>query len=86
MSSEIIVAIFGMLGTTIGSIAGIIASNKTVNFRLQAGEARISAVEEKAEEHSAINERLAVLDNKLKTATDQIKEIKEEIRKLKGGN
>ena len=86
MSGEIIVAICGLLGTAVGSIAGIIASNKTVNFRLQAGEARIAAVEEKAEEHSAISERLAVLENKLKTANDQIREIKDEIRKLKGGN
>ena len=65
MSGEIIVAIFGLLGTTIGSIAGIIASNKTVNFRLQAGEARIDAIEEKAEEHSALRERITVLEKLL---------------------
>lgn len=84
MSGEIIVAIFGLLGTTIGSIAGIIASNKTVNFRLQAGEDRIDAIEEKAEEHALLRERITVLENKMKCASDQIQEIKNELQKLKG--
>jgi predicted nuclease with TOPRIM domain len=86
MTGEIIVAIFGLLGTTIGSIAGIIASNKTVNFRLQAGEARIEAIEEKAEEHSALRERITVLESKMKSAAEQIREIQKEINQLKGGN
>lgn len=86
MTGEIMVAIFGLLGTTIGSIAGIIASNKTVNFRLQAGEARIEAIEEKAEEHSALRERITVLESKMKSATEQIREIQKELNQLKGGN
>ena len=86
MSGEIIVAVFGMLGTTIGSIAGIIASNKTVNYRLQAGEDRISAVEEKAEEHADLDKRISLLEGKIKDANEKIREIKDEIRKLKGGN
>lgn len=81
MISEIIVALLALIGTAIGSISGIIASNKTMSFRLQTAEERLDAVEDKAQEHALLIERIAVAEGQIKSAHQQINEIKAEIRR-----
>ena len=81
MISEIIVALLALIGTAIGSISGIIASNKTVNFRLRNAEERLDAVEDKTQEHALLIERIAVAEGQIKSAHQQINEIKAEIRR-----
>ena len=51
MDSTILVAILSLAGTAIGSIGGILASNKLVNFRLK-------KLEDKVQAHNNLIERM----------------------------
>ena len=55
MSDEIIVAILAFLGTVGGSVAGIMASNRLTNHRLE-------RLERKVDLHNNAVQRLAVLE------------------------
>lgn len=70
MATEIIVALFGLLGTLIGSFTGILVANKLVNYRLQ-------QLEKKVELHNNAVERLFV-------AEGCITELQHDVRDLKG--
>lgn len=69
MNSTIIVAIISFLGTSIGTIGGILASSKLTNFRL-------SELEDKVKKHNSIVERTYILEG-------QVTEIQHDIRDLK---
>lgn len=58
MSSEIIVALLGFFGTLLGSLFGVLAAQKLVQYRLQ-------KLEEKVEAHNKIVERTYVLEGKM---------------------
>lgn len=59
MSDTILVAVLGCIGTIIGSISGILVSNKLVNWRLQ-------KLEEKVDKHNHLIERMTVAENDIK--------------------
>lgn len=44
MSSEILVAILGFLGTLFGSCAGAVASSRLTNYRLEQVEKKVDAI------------------------------------------
>ena len=67
--SEIIVAILSLVGTLLGSLFGILAANKLVNYRLQ-------QLEKKVDLHNNAVERLYI-------AEGQIVELQHEVRDLK---
>lgn len=69
MDSTIIVAIISFIGTCFGTIGGIVASSKLINYRL-------SELEEKVKKHNNIIERTYVLEG-------QVAEIQHDIRDLK---
>ena len=69
MDSNIIVALFSLAGTLIGTFGGIITANKLTNFRIE-------QLEKKVEKHNTVVERTYHLE-------DDIKYIKEEIKELK---
>lgn len=58
MSSEIFVALLGFFGTLLGSLFGVLAAQKLVQYRLQ-------KLEEKVEAHNKIVERTYVLEGKM---------------------
>lgn len=58
MSSEIIVALLGFFGTLLGSLFGVLAAQKLVQYRLQ-------KLEEKVEAHNKIVERTYILEGKM---------------------
>lgn len=70
MDKTIIVACISFLGTTVGTIGGILASSKLTNFRL-------SSLEEKVKKHNNIIERTYKLEG-------QVVEIQHDIKELKG--
>ena len=55
MSETIIVAILSLAGTLIGSLFGILASNKLVVYRIE-------QLEKKVEKHNNVLERVYVLE------------------------
>ncbi len=73
MTSDVVVAIFSLAGTLIGSAAGIIISNKLVNYRLQQLEAKV-------DKHNRVIERVMVLEHDAKFMRRDIDELKEGIQ------
>ena len=70
MSTEIIVALFGLLGTLIGSFTGILVANKLVNYRLQ-------QLEKKVELHNNAVNRLFIAEGQIKELQHDVKRIYE---------
>ena len=74
MSEGLIVAVLSMLGTLIGSLGGIMASNKLVSFRL-------NQLETKVDKHNHLVERMAVVERDQKTLFRLHDELKEEVER-----
>ena len=77
MSDTIIVALLSLAGTLIGSIFGIIASNKLVVYRIE-------QLEQKVEKHNNVLERVytlekdeALLKEEISVVNDRVKDLEE---------
>lgn len=70
--AEVVVALLSLLGTLIGSAAGILAASRLTNFR-------ISQLEKKVEKHNNLVERMAIVENSVKSAHHRIDD-------MEGGN
>lgn len=66
MPSEVMVGLLSLVGTLIGSIAGIIASNKLTIYR-------IDQLEKKVDKHNNIIERTYKLEENQAVMVEQIK-------------
>lgn len=73
MASEIVVAILALVGTTIGSLAGVMTANKLTVYR-------IDQLEKKVDQYNNVKDRTTCLERDLKTAFNMIGEIKEELK------
>jgi hypothetical protein len=71
MDSTIIVALLSLLGTLIGSLGGIIASNKLVIYRIQELEKKVNKHNEVIERVYKLEEHEAVMDAELKSIRDK---------------
>lgn len=76
--SNVIVGALALVGTLVGSLAGIRASNKVVDLRLK-------SLEEKVNKHNNLIERMAkaeqaqaVFEEKIKVANRRIDELEKE--------
>lgn len=58
MSEVVIVAIWGFLGTVVGSLGGIIASSKLTAYRLE-------RLEKKVEKHNNLVERMYSIESRV---------------------
>ena len=58
MSDIVIVAIWGFLGTAVGSISGILASSKLTAYRLE-------RLEKRVEKHNNLVERMYSLESRV---------------------
>lgn len=76
MPSDIIVAILALCGTLVGSIAGIVASNKLVVYRIERLENVINKVD------SAI-ERIVILEQNEKAQWNRIDDMRGDIENIK---
>ena len=75
MSESIIIAILSLAGTIIGSLLGILASNKLVVYRIE-------QLEKKVEKHNSVIERVyllekddAVIQEDIKVANHRIDDL-----------
>lgn len=71
MSEAVIVALIGLSGSMIGSLIGVLASQKLTQYRLQ-------KLEEKVDKHNSVIERTYKLEGRMD-------EVEHEVRDLKGG-
>ena len=68
MSLEIWIAIFSFLGTSIGTVGGIMTSAKLTNYRIQ-------ALEKKVDKHNNFDQRVPILEEKVKLQEQRISTI-----------
>lgn len=68
MSSEVIVALISLLGTSVGSLGGIMVSTKLTNYRLE-------QLEKKVEKHNNFAGRVPILEEQMKVANHRIDDL-----------
>lgn len=66
MSNEILIGLLSLAGTCVGSIAGILASQKLVNYRLQ-------ELELKVDKHNTLIDRMYKIESRVTLIEDEIK-------------
>lgn len=71
MPTEIIIAILSLVGTAVGSLAGIITANRLVLYRIE-------QLERKVEKHNQLIERTYKIESDIEVLKTEIHEIKEE--------
>lgn len=69
MSSEVVVALLGLIGTLSGSFLGVLAAGKLTQFRLQ-------QLEDKVNKHNQIIERTYILEGQMIEVQHDIKDLK----------
>lgn len=72
MDGTIIIAGISFLGTVLGSLLGILAANKLVNFRLE-------KLEEKVAKHNNLIERMYKVEDRAASNTHRIDTIENKI-------
>jgi len=72
VNKEILVALVSMLGTVIGTFGGILTSSKLTSYRIE-------QLEKKVEKHNNLVERMAVLENTVRSHQHQIDDISERV-------
>ena len=75
MSETIIVAILSLAGTLIGSLFGILASNKLVVYRIE-------QLEKKVEKHNNVLERVYILETDDAVIKEDLKVVNHRIEDL----
>lgn len=70
MTEAIIVAVLSLVGTLIGSIAGIMTANKLVVYRIE-------QLEKKVEKHNNVIERVYKLEKEEAIINEEIEHLKE---------
>ena len=65
MNDTVIVAALSLVGTLVGSFAGIIAANKLINYRLQQLEKKVDKHNGVIERTYDLEERMAVLEKEV---------------------
>lgn len=70
MSTEIIVAVLAFLGTCVGTLGGILAASRLVNYRIE-------QLEKKVEKHNSVVERTYKLEGEVRELQHEIVDLKE---------
>lgn len=69
MSSDVFVALLGFFGTLLGSLFGVLAAQKLVQYRLQ-------KLEEKVEAHNKLVERTYKLEGEMRECIHDITSLR----------
>lgn len=79
MDNSIVVAMLSLVGTLVGSLAGILASSKLTNYRIQ-------ELEKKVEKHNSVIDRVYKLEQRDAVETEEIKVINHRIADLENSH
>lgn len=83
MTPEITVALLSLVGTLVGTLGGILVSNKLTNHRIE-------QLERKVEKHNSIVERTFLLEGRMTEAEHNITSLKGNFNRvhppMQGGN
>lgn len=69
MSEVVLVGILSLVGTLVGSIAGILTANKLTNYRIE-------QLEKKVDKHNSVVERVYGLEGRMNEAEHDIRDLK----------
>ena len=72
MNAEIIVALISLIGTTAGTITGILVSNRLSNYRIEQLEKKIDKYANNVDE---MRERLIIVEQSTKSAHHRIDDV-----------
>ena len=73
MVTDIIVAIIALAGTAIGSLGGVLAASKLINYRIE-------QLEKKVDKHNSVVERIAVVEVKVSDQALELKRIHQALK------
>lgn len=77
MEIEIIVALIGVLGSSIGSFLGILINSKLSNYRIEQLEKKVDKHNNLIERVYKIEQHEAVVDEEIKVANHRINDLEE---------
>lgn len=75
MSGEVVVALITLLGSAIGTIGGIFATNKMTAYRIE-------QLEKKVDKHNQVVERMYEAEKKISVISEEIKIVNHRIEEL----
>ena len=70
MDTNVITALLALIGTTVGSLGGIMASSRLTNHRLE-------QLEKKVEKHNNLVERVVEVEQRTKSNTHRIADLED---------
>ena len=70
MASEIIVALFSLIGTALGTFGG----TRLMSYRIE-------QLEKRVEKHNNVVERMALAENNIKVANHRIDDLESEVKR-----
>ena len=75
MSGEVVVALITLLGSAIGTIGGIFATNKMTAYRIE-------QLEKKVDKHNQVVERMYEAEKNISVISEEIKNVNHIIEEL----
>ncbi len=78
MDSSIISALIALGGSLLGTLGGIVVSNKLTAYRLE-------QLEKKVDKHNNVLERVALMEQNEKTIWRRVDELRNEVHEMKEG-
>ena len=75
MSGEVVVALITLLGSAIGTIGGILATNKMTAYRIE-------QLEKKVDKHNQVVERMYEAEKNISVISEEIKNVNHRIEEL----
>lgn len=75
MSGEVVVALITLLGSAIGTIGGIFATNKMTAYRIE-------QLEKKVDKHNQVVERMYEAEKNISVISEEIKSVNHRIEEL----
>ena len=78
MDSSIISALIALGGSLLGTLGGIMVSNKLTAYRLE-------QLEKKVDKHNNVLERVALMEQNEKTIWRRVDELRSEVHEMKEG-
>ena len=76
MDSSIISALIALAGSLLGTLGGIMVSNKLTAYRLE-------QLEKKVDKHNNVLERVALMEQNEKTIWRRVDELRNEVHEMK---
>lgn len=75
MSGEVVVALITLLGSAIGTIGGIFATNKMTAYKIE-------QLEKKVDKHNQVVERMYEAEKNISVISEEIKNVNHRIEEL----